>query len=114
MSRSSLSILPGTMELLALGALTRGGRMHGFQVLQWISDASEGDLIAEQGALYPALHRLEKRGWLRSEWAVSERGRRAKYYLVTVNGRRAFSREIDEWGRYVAAVERVVLGEGTA
>ena len=88
--------------------------MHGFEVLQWISEASEGDLIAEQGALYPALHRLEKRGWLRSEWAVSEKRRRAKYYVITVTGRRAFSREVDEWGRYVTAVERVVLGEGTA
>jgi PadR family transcriptional regulator PadR len=88
--------------------------MHGFEVLRWVSDASQGDLIAEQGALYPALHRLEKRGWLRSEWAVSEKGRKAKYYLITATGKRAFSRELDAWGRYVTAVERVVLEEGTA
>jgi DNA-binding PadR family transcriptional regulator len=88
--------------------------MHGFEVLRLISDASRGDLIAEQGALYPALHRLEKRGWLGSEWAVSEKGRKAKYYIITATGKKALSKELDAWGRYVTAVERVVMEEGTA
>lgn len=83
--------------------------MHGFQVLAWIEEATNGDLLAEEGALYPALHRLEKRGWLRSQWAVSEKGRRAKYYVITAPGRKAFAQEVEGWERYVAAVGRVVL-----
>jgi len=112
--RSSLSILPGTVEFLALGALARGGRMHGFEVLRWIEETSGGDLLVEEGALYPALHRMEKRGWLRGAWAVSEKGRRAKYYEVTARGRKAFEKETRQWGRYVTAVQSVVAGEGSA
>jgi transcriptional regulator len=111
MSQSSLAILPGTVEFLALGALVHGGRMHGFEVLRWIRETSEGDLLVEEGALYPALHRLEKRRLLRAEWAVSQKGRRAKYYEVTAEGRRALVEETREWGRYVAAVGKVVEGE---
>jgi transcriptional regulator len=115
MSRSSsLSILPGTVAFLALAALARGGRMHGFELLRWIEEASNGSLLLEEGALYPALHRLEKRGWLEAEWAVSEKGRRAKYYKLTAEGRRAFNSEAREWDRYVEAVARVVDGEAGA
>jgi transcriptional regulator len=109
----SLSILPGTVEFLALGALCRGSRMHGFEVLRWIEETSDGALLVEEGALYPALHRMEKRGWLLSEWAVSEKGRRARYYEVTAEGRTGFADSSREWGRYVEAVGRVVTGEGT-
>lgn len=105
----SLSILPGTVAFLALGAIARGGPLHGFQVLRWIKDTSEGDLLVEEGALYPALHRMEKQGWLDSEWAVSDKGRRAKYYTVTAKGRKALDRESAEWERYVEAVRRVVV-----
>ena len=111
MPRTSLPILPGTVEFLTLGALVRGGRMHGFEVLRWIGDTSEGDLLVEEGALYPALHRLEKRGLLRADWAVSKKGRRAKYYEVTTAGRDALSSETRQWDRYVAAVGKVVEGE---
>lgn len=107
----SLSILPGTVAFLALGALVRGGRMHGFQILRWIEETSDGRLLVEEGALYPALHRMEKRGWLAAEWAVSEKGRRAKYYTLTPGGQEAFERESRQWGRYVEAVDRVVTGE---
>lgn len=81
--------------------------MHGFEVLRWIESRSDGDFLVEEGALYPALHRMEKRGWLKAEWAVSEKGRRAKYYTVTADGREAVARERREWERYVGAVERV-------
>jgi PadR family transcriptional regulator PadR len=111
MARTSLPILPGTVEFLALGALARGGRMHGFEVLSWIRETSGGDLLVEEGALYPALHRMEKRGLLIADWAVSEKGRRAKYYEVTAAGRRALSKETARWERYVAAVGKVVEGE---
>lgn len=110
MTESSLSILPGTVELLALGALARSGPMHGFELVRWIDESSDGDFLVEEGALYPALHRMEKRGWLSAEWAVSEKGRRAKYYTVTRSGREALLRQRREWGRYVDAVGRVVVG----
>lgn len=110
----SLSILPGTVAFLALAALARGGRMHGFEVVRWISQESRGDLLVEEGALYPALHRLEKRGWLSSEWAISEKGRRARYYTLTAKGREALKGEQTEWQRYVTAVERVVTEGGDA
>ena len=88
--------------------------MHGFEILRWIAERSEGDLLVEEGALYPALHRMEKRGWLEAQWAVSEKGRRAKYYALTAGGRRAMRRESRNWSRYVRAVSKVVAGEGAA
>lgn len=109
----SLSILPGTVAFLVLAALERGGRMHGFELVRWIDQESGGDLLVEEGALYPALHRMERRGWLKAEWAVSEKGRRAKYYTITGKGRRALQGERAEWSRYVAAVGKVVAGETT-
>jgi transcriptional regulator len=102
------------MELLALGAIARGGKMHGFEVVRWIDRTSGGDLIVEEGALYPALHRMEERGWLDSVWAISDRGRRAKYYSVTRRGERALAKADEEWRRYVAAVRKVVRGKATA
>jgi PadR family transcriptional regulator PadR len=114
MTRSSLPVLPGTVEFLALGGLSQTDRMHGFELLRWIADRTDGDLLLEEGALYPALHRMEKRGWLRAEWAVSEKGRRAKYYSVTPRGRTALANASGEWTRYVKAVERVVVGEAPA
>lgn len=114
MNRARRGVLPGTVEFLALGALARGGRMHGFEILRWIESTSEGDLFVEEGALYPALHRMERRGWLRSDWAVSDRGRRAKYYAVTALGRRALTDESRAWARYVGAVGKVVRGEEPA
>ena len=113
MTSRSLSILHGTVEFLALGALARGGCMHGFEILRWIGDTSDGDLLVEEGALYPALHRLEKRGWLWSEWSISEKSRRAKYYTVTAQGRAGLVEADRDWGRYVSAVAKVVTGEAT-
>ena len=110
----SLSILPGTVSFLALSAIARVGPLHGFQILRWIKETSEGDLLVEEGSLYPALHRMEKKGWLDSEWAVSEKGRRAKYYTVTARGRKALDSESAEWERYVTAVRRVVDAEAQA
>lgn len=86
--------------------------MHGFEVLRWIEDATSGDLMIEEGALYPALHRMEQRDWLEADWAVSDRGRRAKYYSVTAEGKRALRSESRSWEQYVTAVARVI-GEGS-
>lgn len=84
--------------------------MHGFEILKWIKDASGGELLLEEGALYPALHRLELEGWLRGDWAISEKGRRAKYYEVTRTGERALRKQSADWDRYVSAVARVAAG----
>jgi transcriptional regulator len=110
MARSSLSILPGTVEFLALSAFARGGRMHGFEVLRWIGETTSGELLPEEGALYPALHRMEKRSWLRGTWGISDKGRRAKYYEITARGRKALADSTHEWERYVSAVGKVVGG----
>jgi len=107
MPEDALTVLKGTLEFLALRTLAGGEEMHGFQILEWIHGATEQDLQVEEGALYPALHRMEKRGWLTSRWDISERGRRAKYYRLTKAGRSALEEEEARWARYVTAVERI-------
>lgn len=102
-----LTPVSGTLELLVLQILAGNRPLHGFEILDAIRRATDDELVVEEGALYPALHRLEKRGRLVGDWAVSEKGRRAKYYRLTAVGRRALSRAQDEWERYVAAVAKV-------
>jgi transcriptional regulator len=99
----SLDLLRGTLDVLVLKALTWGPR-HGYAVARWIEDATTGTLQIEEGALYHALHRLEKRGALTSEWGVSETNRRAKYYTLTAAGRRTLTAQTDSWTRYAEAV----------
>jgi transcriptional regulator len=107
-----LDIRPGTVALLALSAISKAGPLHGFQVLRWIEEVSGGELLIEEGALYPALHRMELDGWLRAEWAISEKGRRAKYYEITRAGERALRKEAVAWDRYVSAMAKVAAGPG--
>jgi len=99
--------LPGTLDMLILKTLSRGP-LHGYAIVQSIHDASRDVLAVEEGALYPALHRLEVRGLLRSRWATSDNNRRAKFYALTVAGRRSLSEEADYWRRVSAAVTRVM------
>jgi len=99
--------LPGTLDMLILKTLSRGP-LHGYAIVQFIHDASRDVLAVEEGALYPALHRLEVRGLLRSRWATSDNNRRAKFYALTASGRRALSQESDYWRRVSAAVTRVM------
>lgn len=107
MNNERLSVLKGTLELLVLKTLGRGGEMHGFAILDWIRESTSDALVIEEGALYPALHRMEKRGWLTADWAVSEKGRRAKYYRLTSSGQKALVSEAAQWERYVAAMSQV-------
>jgi len=100
-------LLPGTLDMLILKALTRGS-MHGYSIAQFIHRASDEVLRVEEGALYPALHKLEVRGWLRSEWGTSENNRRAKFYRLSALGRRQLDRESDYWSRVATAVTRVM------
>ena len=103
MADDNLELLKGTLDVLVLKALTWGPR-HGYAVARWIDDATRGALQIEEGALYHALHRLEKRGWLSSEWGVSETNRRAKYYALTAAGRRQLAVQTATWTRYAEAV----------
>lgn len=102
-----LTVLAGTLELLVLQTLAGSGELHGFMILDAIRRVTEDELVVEEGALYPALHRMERRGWLGADWAISEKGRRAKYYHLTEKGRRALGRAQAEWERYVAVVAKV-------
>ena len=110
MRNKPLDLLQGTLEHLVLQTFKQGDAMHGFEVLEWIRSTTGGELVIEEGALYPALHRIEKRGWLVAEWGISPKGRRAKYYRLTEKGRAALTREEVKWGRYVEAVAKVAGG----
>jgi transcriptional regulator len=99
--------LPGTLDMLILKTLSRGP-LHGYAIVQYIHDASSDVLEVEEGALYPALHRLEVRGWLKASWGTSENNRRAKFYSLTALGRKELTNESDCWKRVSAAVSRVM------
>jgi len=100
-------LLPGTLDLLILRTL-QAGALHGWAISERIQHISEDVLQINQGSLYPALHRLEHQGWIEAEWAVSELGRRAKYYSLTSAGRRQLAAETREWERMSAAIGRVM------
>ncbi|HEV3142001.1 MAG TPA: PadR family transcriptional regulator [Vicinamibacterales bacterium] len=99
--------LPGTLDMLILKTLSRGP-LHGYAIVQFIHDASRDVLEVEEGALYPALHRLEVRGLLRATWGTSDNNRRAKFYALTALGRRELTAESDHWQRVSSAVTRVM------
>jgi len=100
-------ILPGTLDMLILKTLIRGP-MHGYAVAEFIQETTEDVLRVEEGALYPALHRLELRGLLASEWGISENNRRAKYYRLTAVGRRHLADETARWNRMIGAIGRIM------
>lgn len=100
-------LIQGTLEMLVLKALLRGP-MHGYAVAEWIHQTSQQLLKVEEGALYPALHRLELRGLLKAEWGASENNRRAKFYQLTAEGRKKLSTESQRWARLSAAVAFVM------
>jgi transcriptional regulator len=97
------SLLPGTLDLLILKAVSLGSA-HGYGVLLRIGQITRGSLLVEQGALYPALHRLEHQGLLDSDWGTSENNRRAKFYKLTTGGRRRLREDTESWGRLVTAM----------
>lgn len=108
MARSAVpDLLPGTLDMLILRTL-RAGAMHGWAIAERIQQISEDVLQVNQGSLYPGLHRLEHKGWIQAQWAVSELGRRAKYYTLTAAGRKQLAVEAGEWERMAAAISRVM------
>ncbi len=100
-------LLPGTLDLLILKAVWLGPR-HGYGILQRIEQISGGALAIEQGALYPALYRLEEQGLLAAEWGKSENNRRAKFYTLTAAGKRRLQRETESWNRLASAIASVL------
>jgi PadR family transcriptional regulator PadR len=104
---SRLALLQGTLDLLILRAL-RAGAMHGWAVSERIQQISQDILQVNQGSLYPALHRLEHRGWIRAEWGVSELGRRARFYSLTASGRKQLELESENWRTLSEAITRVL------
>ena len=107
MTKSKPDHLHGTLDALILKTVSRGPR-HGYAIARWLEEMTDEVLQIEEGSLYPALYRLEQRGWLRSEWGTSELGRRAKFYRLTVQGAAALRRETAEWQRFAGAVSRIL------
>ena len=105
--RSRLELLQGTLDLLILRAL-RTGAMHGWAISERIQQISQDVLQVNQGSLYPALHRLEHRGWIKAEWGISELGRRARFYSLTASGRKQLEVESENWTRLTDAIARVL------
>ncbi|HVZ49682.1 MAG TPA: PadR family transcriptional regulator [Gemmatimonadaceae bacterium] len=108
---SELDLLQGTLDFLVLRALTWGPK-HGYAIVRFIRSGSDGAFEVRDGALYTSLHRMEERGWVESEWGLSDKGKRARFYSITTAGRRALRAESGAFEQYVAAVRGVMAAEG--
>ncbi|SRR5258706_14727765 len=102
-----LDLLQGTLDLLILRTLQLGV-MHGWAISERIQQVSQDVLHVNQGSLYPALHRLEHRAWIKADWGVAETGRRARFYRLTASGRKRLELETEDWARLTAAIGRVL------
>lgn len=102
-----LDLLQGTLDMLVLKTLTKG-TMHGYEVAKWIRQTTDDILHVEEGSLYPALHRMEKRGWVKSEWGTSENNRKAKYYSLTKTGREQLQIESSTWRQQSEAISKIM------
>jgi transcriptional regulator len=107
MGGRSSDLVQGTLDMLILKSLTHGS-MHGYAIMNHIQRVSRDVISIEEGSLYPALHRIEKKGWIRSEWGKSENNRRAKFYALTPAGRTQLEEELSLWARLSKATERVL------
>jgi len=107
MDTAKLEFLRGTLDVLILKALV-WGPLHGYAITSFIRRQSDDALLVEEGTLYPALWRLESKGWLGAEWGLSENNRRAKFYRLTTEGRRQLRHEVKVWEAYAAAVAKVL------
>lgn len=107
MANERLPLLQGTLDLLILQTLTEGA-MHGYAIVRQIEERTDDVIFVEEGTLYPALHRLAKRGWVRAKWGRSENNRRARFYGLTAQGRRQLVTETEQWHRFRDAVGKVL------
>ena len=105
-------LVQGTLDMLVLKALERGP-MHGYGVAEWIHQSSADVLRVEEGALYPALHRLERQGWVRSEWKMTESNQRARFYRITAAGKKQLASDHDRWRLMVGAIAAVMQKTGS-
>lgn len=110
MAANREDILRGTLDLFVLKTLDTLGPLHGYGIARRIEQVSENLLYLNQGTLYPALLRLEQKGWITSEWGVSENNRRARYYSLTKAGKKQLAREIESWERMAGIVARLLQG----
>ena len=110
MSTSKTDVLQGTLDLMVLKTLDTMGPQHGYGIAQRLQQVSEDVLHLNQGTLYPALLRLEQRGWITSRWGTSENNRRARFYSLTRSGRKQLQRETDDWQRIAAIMARLLDG----
>lgn len=108
MAKSKSDLLHGTLEMLVLQTLAEDGPLHGYAIGQRIEDLTNHVLQIEQGSLYPALYRMQQRGWLKSRWQKSELNRRAKFYQLTREGRKQLADEVSVWAEFAEAVGRIV------
>ncbi|CAN5616440.1 PadR family transcriptional regulator [soil metagenome] len=108
-----VDLLQGTLDMLILKALTWGS-MHGYDVMHWLERTTDAALQVEEGSLYPALHRMAKRGWVKSEWGVSDNNRRAKYYSLTPAGRQQLRAQATSWEVFTGVVSKVLSADATA
>ena len=113
MTQPRSDVLQGTLDLMVLKTLDTLGSMHGYGIAQRIQQVSENLLQLNQGTLYPALLRLEQRGWISSKWGTSENNRRARFYTLTKAGNKQLAREAEDWHRIVGVIGRVLGGEPT-
>ncbi|MES2523445.1 MAG: PadR family transcriptional regulator [Gemmatimonadota bacterium] len=113
MTIAELDLIRGTFDLILLKTLS-WGPMHGLGVVRWIETVTGSRLQIEEGALYPALHRLEQKRWLEAEWGYSEKNRKAKYYRLSELGRAQLATEVSRWSRYSEAMGMILNAEGTA
>ena len=109
MADPSLELLKGTLDVLILKTLSRGP-LHGYGVSRWLRETTDSAFLGEEGALYPALRRLARKGMVDAEWGGTDTGREAKFYALTATGRAQLEKELRNWHRYVEAMGRV-LGE---
>jgi transcriptional regulator len=107
---SELNVLRNSLDLVILKALLWGPR-HGYAVAEWVEQATQDVLLLEEGTLYPALHRLERKGWVSAEWGVSENNRRAKFYSLTAAGRTQLRQETPTWLRHADAIALLLRAE---
>ena len=108
MPQDKPEILQGTLDLMILQSLQTMGKLHGWGIARRLEQISEDLLFLNQGTIYPALVRLEQRGWIKSEWGVSENNRRAKYFDITKAGRRQLTKETDNWWRIANIMSRLL------
>ncbi len=113
MNQPELDLVRGTLDLLILKTLS-WGPMHGLAVSRWLEQTTKEQLQIEEGALYPALHRMEEKGWLEAEWGYTERNRKAKFYRISASGRKRLAAELTRWQRYTSVVGLVISARGAA